>query len=94
MEYKGFNNEEYRNYMKIRQYRMSDRDHIIATNYGDKLTYNEIMELRTIAIRKTLIENNIEVITDLPWGKGFLLYRVEWDSMMQKAVEIRKGVKE
>lgn len=93
MEHKEFNKEEFRNYMKIKQYKMDARDDALATYYGDILTYNEVMELRTIAIRKVLIENNIEVITDLPWGKGLVMYRTEWESMMKKAAEARRGAK-
>lgn len=89
----NFNSEKYKEYMKVKQYKMNDRDQWIASRYGDKLTYNEVIGLRHIALRKVLIENNIEVITDLPWGKGLLLYREEWEKMMEKAIECRKGNK-
>ena len=88
-----FNKEDFREYMKIKQYKMNDRDQWIASRYGDKLTYNEVIELRHIAIRKVLIENNIEVITDLPFGRGLLLYRIEWEKMMITAIENRKEEK-
>lgn len=67
----NFNSDDFRRYMKDKQYTLDYRDQWIASLYGDKLTYNEIVELRLIAVRKTLIKYNIEVITDIPWGKRF-----------------------
>lgn len=89
----SFSPEEFREHMKTKQYKLSERDQWIASLYGDKLTYNEIIELRFIAIRKILIENDIEVITDLPFGKGLLLYRDEWEKMMTKAIINREIIK-
>ena len=54
------------------------------------LEYNEITELRYIAIRQVLIKYNVEVITDIPWGKGLLEYRNNWEKMMTEAIENRR----
>ena len=45
----AFNSKQFREYMKYKQYQLSDRDQFIASLYGDKLTYNEIVELRLLA---------------------------------------------
>lgn len=84
-----FDNDKFREYMKTKQYHLSYRDEWIANRYGNKLTYNEVMELRLIALRKTLIKYNIEVITDLQWGKGLVEFRNEWEKLMTEAVKNR-----
>lgn len=80
------NYEDFKKYERKRQYQLNERDQWIASLYGDKLTFNEVMELRLIALRQTLIKHNIEVITDLPWGKGLVEYRDKWQQMMRDAV--------
>lgn len=84
-----FNKDDFRECMKTKQYHLSDTDEWIASCYGDKLTYNEVIELRLIALRKTLIKYNIEVITDLPWGKGLVEFRNEWKKLMTEAIKNR-----
>lgn len=81
-----FNNDDFREYMKTKQYRLNERDEYIASLYGDKLSFNEIIELRLIALRQTLIKYDIEVITDLSWGKGLVEYRNKWEQMMKEAI--------
>lgn len=82
----AFNPEQFREYMKYKQYKLSDRDQFIASLYGDKLTYNEIVELRLLALREVLIKYGVEVITDIPWGKGLLEYRDKWEKMMEEVI--------
>lgn len=88
----NFDNEKFREYMKEKQYHINHpRDEWIASKYGNKLLYNEIIELRLIALRQTLIKYDVEVITDIPWGKGLLEYRIKWEEMMIEAVKIRNN---
>lgn len=86
----NFNSEKFREYMKEKQYRMNQRDEWIASCYGNQLLYNEIIELRLIALRQILIKYNVEVITDIPWGQGLFEYRNKWKEMMSEAVKNRK----
>ena len=86
-----FDNEKFREYIKEKQYHINQRDEWIASKYGNKLLYNEIIELRLIALRQTLIKYDVEVITDIPWGKGLLEYRIKWEEMMNEAVKIRNN---
>ena len=86
-----FDNEKFREYIKEKQYHINPRDEWIASKYGNKLLYNEITELRLIALRQTLIKYDVEVITDIPWGKGLLEYRIKWEEMMNEAVKIRNN---
>ena len=86
----SFDKEEYKNYMRIKQYRFNEIDEWIASKYGDKLTFNEVTELRLIAIRQILIKYNVEVITDISWGKGLLEYRKLWEEMMLDTIKTRE----
>lgn len=86
-----FNSEQFREYMKYKQYQLSDRDQFIASLYGDKLTYNEIVELRLLALREILIKYKVEVITDISCGKGLLEYRNKWEMMMKEVINERVG---
>lgn len=81
-----FSYEDFKKYERARQYQLNERDQWIASQYGDKLTFNEVMELRLIALRQSLIKHNVEVITDIPYGKGLLEYRNKWEQMMKEAV--------
>ena len=85
----AFNSKQFRGYMKYKQYQLSDRDQFIASLYGDKLTYNEIVELRLLALREILIKYKVEVITDISWGKGLLEYRNKWEMMMKEVINER-----
>lgn len=87
----NFNDEKFRECMKEKQYHMDQRDEWIASRYGNKLLYNEIVELRLIALRQILIKYNVEVITDIPWGRGLVEYRNKWIKMMSEAVKIRNN---
>ena len=85
----AFNSKQFREYMKYKQYQLSDRDQFRASLYGDKLTYNEIVELRLLALREILIKYKVEVITDISWGKGLLEYRNKWEMMMKEVINER-----
>lgn len=85
-----FRDETFREFMKEKQYHMNQTDEWIASRYGDILLYNEIIELRLIALKQTLIKYNIEVITDLPFGQGLVEYRNKWKEMMSEAIKFRK----
>ena len=87
----NFDNEKFREYMKEKQYHMNQRDEWIASRYGNELLYNEIVELRLIALRQILIKYNVEVMTDISWGRGLLEYRNKWIEMMSEAVKIRNN---
>lgn len=87
----NFNDEKFRECMKEKQYHMNQRDEWIASRYGNKLLYNGIVELRLIALRQILIKYNVEVITDIPWGRGLVEYRNKWIEMMSEAVKIRNN---
>lgn len=84
------NPEEFREWNKTHQFKLNDRDMWIASLYGDKLTFNEVIQLRYFAIKETLIKYNVEVITDISWGKGLLEYRNKWEQMMNEAINHRK----
>lgn len=89
----NFDDENFRKYMKEKQYRMNEKDEWIASCYGNKLLYNEIVELRLIALKQILIKYNVEVITDIPWGQGLSEYRNKWKEMMIEAIKIRENNK-
>ena len=55
----NFDDENFRKYMKEKQYRMNEKDEWIASCYGNKLLYNEIVELRLIALKQILIKYNV-----------------------------------
>lgn len=89
-----FDNEKFREHMKTKQYYLGERDEWIASLYGNKLTFNEIIKLRLCALEETLIKYNVEIITDIPWGKGIVEYRNKWEQLMEEAIKIRSNKNE
>ena len=86
--------EKYRNWNKTNQFRIPKVNEYIASLFGRDLTYNEVTEAYKQAVRETLNENNIEVISDLPFGKGRLLAREKWEDIMTKLIKEKRESEE
>lgn len=82
----NFDKNEYREIMRERQFKIPSKIEYLTKYYGDFLTYNQITLLYSLAVSEVLITHNIEVISDLPWGKGLLLAKRKWIQLMDEAL--------
>lgn len=78
---------------KTIQNRLNEKDIWLASYYGDKLTFNEVIALKRCALTEVLIKYNVKTIMDVPWGKGYLEYYSKWEEKMKEVIKNREVIK-
>ena len=82
------NDDYYKTWLKYNQYNIPKKYYCIASEYGNKLTYNQITILYAIAVDEVLTIYNVSLINELPFGLGFVLAKDKWVEKMKEALEV------
>ena len=86
--------EKYRDWESRNQFYIPRAYEYIAKSFGRDLMYNEVAEAYTQAVREVLNEKKVDVLSDISYGKGHLLARDKWKSMMTKLVKEKRESEE
>jgi hypothetical protein len=92
-----FRYEEYKKWELKNQFSIPRRLEYIAHRFGNEFTYNEITEFYAISVREVLMFYNVKVLSETPWGVGFLEVQDRWVEKMNtclKRKEFKKKFKE
>lgn len=85
-----FRDKEYKKWELKNQFSIPRRAEYIAHRFGGELTYNEITDFYAIAVQEVLMFYNIKVLSEAPWGSGFVDVKNRWIEKMTTCLERRK----
>ena len=60
----------------------------IAYSFGNKLTFNQIIDLWRTAVTEVLIIENINYLYELPYGKGYMMATEKWENLLKEAAMV------
>ena len=70
---------------KMRQWELPSKNYYIAYSFGNKLTFNQIIDLWRTAVTEVLIIENINYLYELPYGKGYVMATEKWENLLKEA---------
>lgn len=86
--------EVFREHMRINQYHIPKRLNYLARYYPE-IPWFSAQRLYTAIVEKYLTIFQVEIITDIPFGRGFVLVRNEFEESLKKIEkERKKGMEE
>ena len=83
--------EDYKYRLRVNQFNIPRNKMWLGQEFGDRLSYNQVIKLYSLAVEKILITYNVETLLDIPYGQGYLLAENLWVSWMKEAIENQKG---
>ena len=85
-----FNDKQFKEWQLQNQFRIPRKQEFRAHMYGQELTYNEVTILYEIAVREVLMFHNVKVLSEIPWGKGYMEAAQRWVDKMSECISTRK----
>lgn len=86
-------NEDFRRTMKERQYLIPTRYYLDMQKYPH-VPWVVATELYQLCVRQVLLMHNVELLLDIPFGKGFVIIKQMFFYSMNQAEIFYKGDKE
>ena len=77
-------NEEFRKVAKERQYLIPTRNYLGMQEYPH-VPWVVATELYQLCVRQVLLMNNVELLLDIPFGKGFVIVKQMFFYSMRQA---------
>lgn len=86
-----FDYEEFRKWEEVNQYYLPKKNVSIAEQYGDKLTYNDMIHLYQIAVSEVLIFYNVKTLSEIGFGQGYLEATQRWIEKIKYYIKVKNN---
>lgn len=83
-----FRDEGWKKWEEVNQFNLPRRLALEAMKYGDKLSYNQVVELYRISVEEVLTIYNIKCLCELPFGSGYVTVKCKWMKKIKEAMEV------
>lgn len=71
--------QKYREWTLKNQFRIPRSNEYLVERFKNELTYNDMVNLYVISVNEVLKNHKVEVLTDIPWGRGYFEAKKRWE---------------